>query len=76
MSKKLIILSILVLAMIPVKLLSQAKSAFTGDMEKFKDELTLFMGPNLDEGQKTNLNLFLGKWDSSAFNKQVNDKDH
>ena len=73
MAKKLIILSVLVLILImmPVTLLSQAKSAFTGDQAKFKDELTRFMGPNLNGEQKTNLDLFLSRWDSAAFNIQV-----
>ena len=71
MLKKLIILSILLLVLIPVKLIPQAKSVFTGDQEKFRDEVTLFMGPNLNDEQKANLNLFLARWDSAAFNKQI-----
>ena len=71
MSRKLTILSILVLLMLPVTLLSQVKSVFSGDQVKFKEELTLFMGPNLNEEQKANLNLFLARWDSSAFNTRI-----
>ena len=70
MSKKLIILSILLLVLIPVKLIPQAKSVFTGDQEKFRDEVTLFMGPNLNDEQKANLNLFFVRWDSAAFNNR------
>lgn len=70
MSKKLIFFTLFLLLLSPNLLLSQAKSAFTGDPAKFTDELTLFMGPNLNGDQKSNLDLFNAKWDSAAFSQQ------
>ena len=59
---------------IPCILLSQAKSAFSGDITKFRTELTTFMGPNLNAEQNANLNTFLARWDSAAFSKENMDK--
>lgn len=50
-------------------LVSQQKSAFTGDLTTYRAELTAFMGPNLNAQQQANLNKFLTRWDSAAFNK-------
>ncbi len=58
------------LLLAPVDILSQARSAFTGDQEKYRSELTLFMGPNLNEEQKANLELFMVRWDSAVFSQQ------
>ncbi|HUX58078.1 MAG TPA: hypothetical protein VMV77_13960 [Bacteroidales bacterium] len=70
MSKKLIILALLLLLVAPCILLSQGRSAFSGDLSKFREELTNFMGPNLNPEQLDNLNSFLVRWDSAAFSKE------
>jgi hypothetical protein len=70
MLKKLIILSFISWVLLPAGLHSQAKTPFSGDPAKYKDELTTFMGPNLNDVQKANLNSFRVKWDSLAFNKE------
>jgi hypothetical protein len=74
MLKKLIVLSLFIQVLIPVYLFSQAKSAFSGDPEKFRTELTSFMGPNLNAEQVANMNLFLSRWDSAVFNADIKDK--
>jgi hypothetical protein len=74
MLKKLVFLSFIILAFIPDVLLSQIKSAFSGDRTKFRTELTAFMGPNLNPDQLTNLNTFLSRWDSAAFSPEIMDK--
>jgi hypothetical protein len=48
-------------------LLPQAKPVFSGDKNKFHEELTVFMGPNLNTEQKVAVDLFLTRWDSSGF---------
>jgi hypothetical protein len=58
------------LLLAPADVLSQARSAFTGDQEKYRTELISFMGPNLNEEQKANLELFLVRWDSAVFSQQ------
>ena len=50
--------------------LGQTKIVFTGDPAKLRSELTLFMGPNLNDGQKASLNRFLTLSDSSFFNQK------
>jgi hypothetical protein len=70
MLKKLVFISSILLAISPNHLYSQAKSPFTGDPAKYRDELTLFMGPNLDDVQKANMKTFLAAWDSSAFSRE------
>ncbi|TAL64261.1 MAG: hypothetical protein EPN88_11220 [Bacteroidetes bacterium] len=70
MSKKLVILSLIFLLITPCVLISQARSAFSGDVSKFRSELTAFMGPNLNPEQAANLNTFLNSWDSAAFSKE------
>ena len=74
MLKKLIILGLILQVVIPVTLFSQTKSAFSGDRTKFRSELTAFMGPNLNDEQKTTINKFLIRWDSAAFNSEIMDK--
>ena len=49
---------------------SQAKPAFSGDPEKFREELIMFMGADLSEENSAILNSFISKWDSSAFSKE------
>jgi hypothetical protein len=68
MQRRLIITFIFTLLLAQADLFSQGRSAFTGDPSKFGTELRSFMGPNLNEQQKTNLELFLVKWDSAAYN--------
>jgi hypothetical protein len=67
MFKKLIILSLFTLVILPGNMFSQTKSPFSGDPLKYREELTLFMGPNLNDQQKATLNSFLVKWDSVSF---------
>jgi hypothetical protein len=61
---------LLILINLPGNLLSQVKTPFSGDPLKYKTELTAFMGPNLNDIQKANLNSFLVKWDSAAFSDE------
>jgi hypothetical protein len=70
MLRRLSFLIILIQVFLPDQLSSQVKSQFSGDPSKFKDELILFMGPNLNDEQKANLNTFLVSWDSSAFSRE------
>ncbi|HNY14793.1 MAG TPA: hypothetical protein PKI12_04590, partial [Bacteroidales bacterium] len=62
------VICLLILIFVPREIFSQAKTPFSGDPLKFRTELTTFMGPNLNDLQKANLNTFLTKWDSAAFN--------
>ena len=64
------VIGLMLLILLPGNLLSQVKSTFSGDPSKYKAELTAFMGPNLNDVQKANLNSFLVKWDSAAFNDE------
>ena len=61
------VICLLILIFVPREIFSQAKTPFSGDPLKFRTELTTFMGPNLNDLQKANLNTFLTKWDSAAF---------
>jgi len=70
MFRKLVIISLLIRIVLPVDLHAQAKSPFTGDPVKYKEELTAYMGPNLKDDQKANLNEFLSNWDSLAFGRE------
>ena len=65
------VIGLLFLILLPGELLSQVKTTFSGDPSKYKAELTAFMGPNLNEIQKANLNSFLAKWDSAAFTDEI-----
>lgn len=71
MIHKLIILNIWLLIASGGILSAQGKPAFSGDPEKFKDELTAFMGPNLTGEQKTILSTFTAKWDSTAISREA-----
>ncbi len=62
---------LLILTLLPGIIFSQVKTAFSGEPEKFRAELTAVMGPNLNESQKANLNSFLAKWDSAAFSQEI-----
>ena len=70
MSKKLVILSLILLYLSSSFLEAQPKSAFTGDIDKFRSELTAFMGPNLNAEQHANMDKFLLRWDSAAFSRE------
>lgn len=70
MYKKLLVLGLVLQALLPVAIFSQTRSAFTGDTAKFREELRAFMGPNLNEEQKANLESFITKWDSSVFSRE------
>jgi hypothetical protein len=49
---------------------SQTKSAFSGELSKFKEELVAYMGPNLNQDQQVKLNSFTSRWDSAFFSKE------
>ncbi|HNW56359.1 MAG TPA: hypothetical protein PKM69_01200 [Bacteroidales bacterium] len=70
MSKRLAIMFLIIQVLIPGTLFSQTRSAFSGDLSKFREELISFMGPNLNPEQTDNLNSFLIKWDSTAFSEK------
>ncbi len=70
MYKKLIILNIFILILTTGTIFPQAKRVFSGEPEKFKDELVGYMGPNLSGEQKTILNSFIAKWDSTSFSEE------
>jgi len=66
MVKKLLL--IILLSGLPSFLLfSQVKTAFSGEYSKYREELNLYMGINLNPDQKELVNSFLIKWDSSGF---------
>ena len=60
---------ILILLYATVLTEAQPKSVFSGELTAYRAELTNFMGPNLNSQQQANLNKFLTRWDSAAFNK-------
>jgi hypothetical protein len=70
MNKKLIILNIFFLIFSAGTVFSQGRRVFSGEPEKFKDELLGYMGPNLSGEQRTVLNSFIAKWDSAAFSEE------
>lgn len=74
MSRKLIILILLIQVFITGVLYSQAKSAFSGDRTKFGTELTAYMGPNMNLVQLANLKRFISRWDSAAFSAEIMDR--
>ncbi len=70
MVKRLAFLFFLIQVLFHGELFSQVKSPFTGDPEKYHEEITQFMGPNLNDEQKANLNYFITCWDSAAFSRE------
>ena len=70
MSRKLAILTLILIFISPLCLYSQVRSAFKGDASAFRKELTNYMGPNLKDDQTANLNKFLARWDSAAFSSE------
>ncbi|HOO99071.1 MAG TPA: hypothetical protein PK766_05875, partial [Bacteroidales bacterium] len=71
MKNSLHISGIILLLLIPFRAQSQVRTPFSGDPEKFKTELTTFLGPNLNDTQKAGLTTFLARWDSASFG-QIN----
>ncbi|HPF04098.1 MAG TPA: hypothetical protein PLV06_00280 [Bacteroidales bacterium] len=67
MKNSLHISGIILLLLIPFRAQSQVRTPFSGDPEKFKTELTTFLGPNLNDTQKAGLTTFLARWDSASF---------
>jgi hypothetical protein len=47
----------------------QAKPFFSGEKNKFREELTAYLGPNLNPDQKIILNSFLTTWDSTGYSQ-------
>jgi hypothetical protein len=48
---------------------AQVKQRFSGDIDKFREELKTYLGPNLNPEQSSIVNSFLVKWDSSGFSR-------
>jgi hypothetical protein len=71
MSKKLIIAGFLMLVIMQEVLIAQRKSFFSGEQAKYREELTSFMGPNLNDEQKATIGLFLSRWDSAAYSSTI-----
>jgi len=70
MNRRFIILNFILLLLSAGRVYSQAKPAFSGDPSKFRDELLIFMGPDISGDHTTVLNTFISKWDSAGFNKE------
>lgn len=70
MNRKFIILNLFLLFFSAGQAFSQAKPVFSGDPVNFKDELLLFMGPDLSEENKAVLNKFISRWDSAGFSRE------
>lgn len=67
MKNKLYISAFILLLLLPCRAMGQVRSPFTGDPEKFKTELTTFLGANMNDVQKAGLNTFFARWDSASF---------
>ncbi|MBA4323283.1 MAG: hypothetical protein C0408_10755, partial [Odoribacter sp.] len=63
------LLSIFLLITISSDSFAQAKPVFSGEIDKFRNELTVYMGTNLNADQHGIVNSFLTRWDSSGFSK-------
>jgi len=70
MNRRFIILNFILLLLSAGRVYSQTKPAFSGDPSKFRDELLIFMGPDISGEHTTVLNTFISKWDSAGFNKE------
>lgn len=70
MVKRLLICAIILTALRIPTGFSQGKQVFSGEKDKFHEELVAFMGPNLNEQQTEILNKFISVWDSSAFTRE------
>ena len=70
MIRKLLILFFSIFSLSAAEIYPQVKPLFSGDPDKFRQELTAFMGVNLNEENSGNLNSFLTKWDSAGFSQE------
>jgi hypothetical protein len=69
MAKKLLLCISLLIGAINISL-SQVKTPFSGDVSKFREELTAHLGPNLNPDQNGIMNSFFTKWDSAGFSRE------
>ena len=69
-SLKLIFLNFCILVISTGTLFSQVKPVFSGDPAKFREELLVFMGPDLSEENNAVVQEFLTKWDSAGFSTE------
>lgn len=69
MKGRLLPISVFLIFMIPSVISAQDQKVFSGDPVRFTEELINFMGQNLEQNQKTNLNAFINRWDSAAFSR-------
>jgi len=70
MSKK-VVITLIIFLTAGNTLFPQVRKSFSGEKEKFKEELTAYMGPNLNAEQLAVLNNFTSKWDSSYFSGDI-----
>ncbi len=59
------------LLLILISVFPQARRPFTGELEKFGEELLIFMGPNLNVEQSAVLTKFTNLWDSAGFSSDI-----
>ncbi|NSW95287.1 MAG: hypothetical protein HPY62_11330, partial [Bacteroidales bacterium] len=69
MKGRLLPISAFLVFMIPSVMHAQEQKVFSGDPGRFREELINFMGQNLDQNQKINLDAFISRWDSAAFSR-------
>lgn len=69
MGKKILLASLLLAVMLQISF-PQVKNPFSGEIAKFKEELTAFLGQNLNPDQSETVRLFLSGWDSSGFSQE------
>ena len=70
MSKPLVITTLVLLIILPGELPAQLISPFSGDPSQYREQLISFMGPNLKENHKAELNLFLQNWENQKFGSE------
>ncbi|HQH23604.1 MAG TPA: hypothetical protein PLM01_01330 [Bacteroidales bacterium] len=70
MSRLLVITTLILLIVLPGELHAQLTSPFSVDPSKYREQLISFMGPNLKENHKEELNLFLQNWESQKFDTE------
>lgn len=70
MSKPLVITTLVLLIIFPGELPAQLISPFSGDPSQYREQLISFMGPNLKENHKAELNLFLQNWENQKFGSE------
>jgi len=71
MTRKFLILCFFIFLLPSKAVFSQIKPPFSGEPEKYRQELLAFMGTGLSVDQTGILNQFLSKWDSSGFSLEV-----